>query len=160
MRSLRILAICCLITLMFSGCGSPGPSSLAEDEDITVAQDEVPFTILIPGHLPPGYIFSEVRVDPPPAVTAGPVRAVLMFTDDDDGYLEITQSDYSLQLDDYTDVIDLSETTTAQLHVRELADGRTWRELAFSSHEVGIIVSAADLSRAELIKVAESLLKD
>ncbi len=165
-RRLRIIGICCwiiLMSLMFSGCGSSAVSSLPDNEEIKAAQDEVPFTILLPRYLPDGYTFSQIQVvGPPPGIQQKNPRytASLVFGNGDEGYLEITESNFAIQISDYTDVIELSETTTAELKVWELPDGRTMLALAFSSNEVGIMVSAAELSQSEIIKVAESLLKD
>lgn len=163
MRHLRMIAICCLITLMFAGCGSSVASSLPDNDEIKAAQDEVPFTILLPTYLPDGYTFSGIQVmGPPPGVEQADPKytALLAFADDDEGYLEIAESNFQLQLSDDTDAIELSETTTAQFNVQELPDGRTRRELAFSSNDVGIIVTALELAKSEMVMVAKSLLED
>ena len=163
MRYLGISGICCLILLMLGGCASSAVSSLPDNEDIKAAQEEVPFTIILPRYLPDGYTFSQVQVvGPPPGIQQKDPRYTvsLVFGNGDEGYLEITGSNFSIQISDSTDVIELSETTTAEFSVWELPDGRTMRALAFSSNEVGIMVSAAELSQSEIIKVAGSLLKD
>ncbi|GEM_PF-6539504 len=163
MRHLRVIGICCLITLMFSGCGSSVASSLPDNDEIKAAQDEVPFTIILPTYLPDGYTFSGIEVmGPPPGIEqANPkYTALLSFSDDDEGHLEIAESNLQLQISDYTDVIELSDTTTAQFNVQELSDGRTRRELAFASNDVGIIITAVGLAKSEIVTVARSLLED
>ncbi len=164
MHPLRIIAICCVIILAISGCGSSVGASLADNEEIKAAQDNVPFTIILPEHIPDGYTFAEIRVStPPPQVTEGMYLVSLIFTSGDNGYMEVEQSNYEIEMDTGDDVegIALSEMVTAEFFVTELASGETARYLTnFTVDEVGVSIMATDLSKSDIIKVGESLLAD
>lgn len=147
---------------MFSACGDSETSSLSDNEEIRAAQDEVPFTIILPEYLPDEYTFSQIIINAPPSIIAnGMYTASLIFTNGNDGYLQIEQSNYEINTDvsDDSETIELSETITADFFVAESADNKTMIHLAnFTIDEVGILIMARDLSRSEMIEVAKSLL--
>lgn len=127
-------------------------------QDQKVLQERSPFPLNLPGYLPQGYSFKSGQIPSVPKYDKDNLNVNMTFGGNGKSSLVLTESKGKIVLAESASGLRLGDTQ-AMIRQATTADGMSVTTIVFEAKGLYHMIMAQEMSKAEVVKVAESLTK-